>query len=849
MEQTFLELLKAELATKSEEEKKNMFLEETLKYLNVTMDADASCFTALLLYLVVQEKQNNLIGRIESMHAVACNKMVDRLMKDILRVREAYLSNNDFQKDILLIEKNLCLILESFDPEYLEKEYHLLYLEILSLTEDYHCYGDNEAIMPIPLDKRCVLAGVMIRLLKPEGCVFNPRAESGWLSACLPNCCTYIGSNSSAELTLLEKLFLINNKRISRFYPSNYPYSVEFDHLIWIPDYGHKYRMGGSRIKDTIRYDYQMVFNHYIKIMPEYGRAACIVPERFWNYKIRNEKYKKMLFDNDWVEKIIFLDNQMTIVILNKKKEHKGLVEVYDRVLDDSSDALELLNSIKGKKKLFVLNNREIIENGYKVNIMDIVRKVRIPVASKGMKVVQLRDLLTLSVVQGNSEDIISLFFEPQADYSPFKVRPFFYSGNNPGKKMLDYLVADVCNLSCYQPRLFRMNAGTVPFTVNGEIFLIKSDVVDVSYLVNELCKEYFVEQLFPYGDNNYSDDPYMLADVFLSLYILVPDCETTLERQKILYNQEKLVYLKSVNQSYGYDVDGVESNKATYLPAGTMLYNGKYRINEGIGKGGFGRTYRATGYFKSESKTIKSEVAVKEFFMSKIQKRDVKTLEVITPWEKADEVALSRKKFMTEAEKIKRFTDHPHIVNVYDVFDENGTCYYTMEYIEGGSLEDYVETMESGTLEESEAVRIIREVASALSEMHKHRMNHLDVKPKNIMMDEDGKAILIDFGAAHLYHEDVEKDSTILAISSDEYTPIEVGRIRDFSPATDIYSLGVTLYRLLVGQPIGREGLSEDTIKPDEISDKTWNAIRNAVQVFKDYRPQSIEEFLALLD
>ena len=185
---------------------------------------------------------------------------------------------------------------------------------------------------------------------------------------------------------------------------------------------------------------------------------------------------------------------------------------------------------------------------------------------------------------------------------------------------MLDYLVADVCNLSCYQPRLFRMNAGTVPFTVNGEIFLIKSDVVDVSYLVNELCKEYFVEQLFPYGENNYSDDPYMLADIFLSLYILVPDCETTLERQKILYNQEKLVYLKSVNQSYGYDVDEVESNKATYLPAGTMLYNGKYRINEGIGKGGFGRTYRATGYFKSESKTIKSEVAVKEFFMSKIQ-------------------------------------------------------------------------------------------------------------------------------------------------------------------------------------------------------------------------------------
>ena len=249
-----------------------------------------------------------------------------------------------------------------------------------------------------------------------------------------------------------------------------------------------------------------------------------------------------------------------------------------------------------------------------------------------------------------------------------------------------------------------------------------------------------------------------------------------------MLYNEEKLFYLKSINQSFGYNIDEVVSSKAIALPVGTLLYKGKYRINKYLGRGGFGITYKATGYFKVEGKTVKSEIAVKEFFMSDVQKRDVESQCVITPLEKLNEVALSRRKFMDEAGKIRQFTNHPHIVNVYDVFDENETCYYTMEYIEGASLEEYVESTEMGVLEEEEALRIIREVASALSEMHKHRMNHLDVNPKNIMMDEDGKAILIDFGAAHLYHEDVEKDSTILAVSSDEYTPIEVGKIRDFS-------------------------------------------------------------------
>ena len=849
MKQTLLELLKTELATKSEDEKMEIFVEETLRYMNVTISVDAASFSLFLLYLVSKENQVNLEDRIEALKELSCNEKVRRLMRNILFLRTNYLEDSKCKDDVLLIEKNICLILESFDSAFLKDHYNILFLDIISLCENYENDGRGKIISPISLEKRCALAWVIIGLLDPKGCVFNPRSNNGWLSAFLPKHCTYIGANDLNDLRLMDQLFLVDNNRISQFYLINYPKMVKFDYLIWIPDYRHKIRMADSRFTNPITDEYNWIFNHYITSIPESGKAACLVSDSFWNYHIRLVRYKRPMFDNDWVEKIIFLDNRMNIVIINKQKEKKGSVEIYDRVLDSNLDASELLNSIKEKKQCYILSNQEIKDNGYKIDIADIIRKARIPIASKGMKVIQLRELLSLVIEQGNTTDTFSVPFETQVDYSPFKVKLLSYTDCKRAKRSLTYLVADLCNSLSYQPRLFRLPEDKIPITEYGEIFLIKEDVVDESYLVNELWKDYFKEQLFPYGGNNFFDDPYMLADVFLSLYIQIPDCETSVERQKMLYNEEKLFYLKSINQSFGYNIDEVVSSKAIALPVGTLLYKGKYRINKYLGRGGFGITYKATGYFKVEGKTVKSEIAVKEFFMSDVQKRDVESQCVITPLEKLNEVALSRRKFMDEAGKIRQFTNHPHIVNVYDVFDENETCYYTMEYIEGGSLEEYVESTEMGVLEEEEALRIIREVASALSEMHKHRMNHLDVNPKNIMMDEDGKAILIDFGAAHLYHEDVEKDSTILAVSSDEYTPIEVGKIRDFSPATDIYSLGVILYRLLVGSPLGKEGLSEDTIKPDDISDKTWNAIRNAVQVFKDYRPQSIEEFLALLD
>lgn len=847
MEQTYLNSLKAELAYKSEEEKWEMFLQEVFLYIKVIDNLDAACFLVLLLKLYIEGYSVESGKWRIALHRLSEKKEVRNIVDIIIDSRNKY-KEFGFLENVLLIEKRSCVILATMNRDYLKRNFHYLFMDLLNLFEDYENSMFSKSIQAISLEKRCVWTRVIVRLLNPQGRLLNPRAGSGWLSTFLPENCEYVAGTSCSNLYLIEQMFQVFSERISSIYNTDYPKNVEFDNLIWFADYSHKNRMTDSRITSSIDSEYYQVFNGYIQSMPKNGKAACVVMDSFWNYRIRYDRFKKLLFDNDWVERIVFLDSRMSVVFFNKQKTQKGVVEIVDRMMEDNLDAVELYHSIIEKKNTYVVELSDIIQNHYKVDVLDIIRKKRIPVASKGMKVVQLRDLLSFLPLTNESQKNSRFYYEPQDDYSPFKNgrRSGITSNSLNGKNV--YLIADVCNPVSFQPRLIDLDGDVFPETESGEIFTVNVDLVDELYLVNELWKTYFKEQLFPHETYNFIDDPHMASDLFLSLYIQIPDCETSVERQRILYNEEKLKYLKSINQSYGYNIDEIAANKATSLPVGTTLYNGKYKVLECLPNGGFGKTYKAMGYFKIGGKTIKSEVAIKEFFMNRIQKRDAETLKVVTPLEKLDEVSSSRKKFMVEAEKIKQFSDHPHIVDVYDVFDENETCYYTMEYIEGGSLMDYVEQTETYTLQEEEALKIIREVASALSAMHRHRMNHLDVKPENILMSEEGKAVLIDFGAAHKFSNDDEA-SSLLAITSGGFSPIEIGQIKDFSPSTDIYSLGATLYWLLTGEEPPREGLSERDEKPECISDKVWKVLCVALRIYREERPQSIEEFLALLD
>ena len=280
-------------------------------------------------------------------------------------------------------------------------------------------------------------------------------------------------------------------------------------------------------------------------------------------------------------------------------------------------------------------------------------------------------------------------------------------------------------------------------------------------------------------------------------------------------------------------------------LPVGTVL-RGTYRIERFIHSGGFGCVYEVRHVL------LGTRHSVKEFFVKEFCNREEGTGRVTIGTEsQAKMVAHLRKKFVEEACAINGMS-HPNIVRVTDVFEENGTAYYVMDYIDGESLGDMVER--KGRLSEAQAVGYITQVADALGYVHSLNRLHLDIKPGNIMIGKDGRAILIDFGVSKQYDEVSGENTSTLAGKTPGFAPIEQmgNSVKKFTPATDIYALGATLYKLLTGErpPSSADRANDDELRPlpDSCSFPTRQAVAKAMELRQKDRPQSIADFLSLL-
>ena len=282
-------------------------------------------------------------------------------------------------------------------------------------------------------------------------------------------------------------------------------------------------------------------------------------------------------------------------------------------------------------------------------------------------------------------------------------------------------------------------------------------------------------------------------------------------------------------------------------LKHNTSLQSGRYRIIDTLGRGGFGITYLA------EQVMAHRKVCIKEYFPADYYRRDISSGVITLASEGfAEMMNRFKTKFIKEAQTIAAL-DHPNIIHIHDIFEENNTAYYVMEYVEGESLSEVVKR--NGVLSESEAIGYIRQTASALEYIHSKQIMHLDVKPGNVMIRQmDGSAILIDFGLSKHYDAvSGEATSTTPVGVSHGFAPIEqykCGGVSRFSPETDIYSLGATLYYLVTGKipPEAATLVTEPLNIPERVSSTVRDAISKAMSIAPAQRPHSVNDFLSML-
>jgi len=297
-------------------------------------------------------------------------------------------------------------------------------------------------------------------------------------------------------------------------------------------------------------------------------------------------------------------------------------------------------------------------------------------------------------------------------------------------------------------------------------------------------------------------------------------------------------------------------------LPIGTIIKGGhhRYRVEEVLGQGGYGITYRVSTRVVYGNIRVDVHFAVKEYFVKGICWRSDDGITMSYAASSKDDVEESLHDFMVEGDRLAKICKgNNHIVDVNEVFPANNTAYYVLEYITGGNLQDMVS--KQGALPEQTAVNMILPIVRAADYIHHHKLLHLDIKPENIMLrrnDEGNRSepVLIDFGISLHFTADGDLTSKHdSAFASRGYAPMEqYAGITHFAPETDVYALGATLFYMLKGRaPLSAFDVRPDYVAdalPQHISDRVRKAISAAMRPMAYDRLKTANDFeRALLD
>lgn len=282
-------------------------------------------------------------------------------------------------------------------------------------------------------------------------------------------------------------------------------------------------------------------------------------------------------------------------------------------------------------------------------------------------------------------------------------------------------------------------------------------------------------------------------------------------------------------------------------LPNGTLLHG--YRVQRCIGGGGFGVTYLA------QESLLNRTVVIKENFPDSLCYREEGTLDVLmhNPEDGKEGFAWAMNNFLREV-RLLATLDHPCIAKVYSYFEEHGTAYYVVEYINGISLDKLAaQHAEMGQpIAQSSLFGLMVRLLDALDYLHSRKLLHRDIKPDNILITRNGLPVIIDFGAAREAYGDLSNN----IVETPGFSPAEQSTPDgNMGPWTDIYALGATMYYILTGTclPPAKQRLIYDTADPLSSNERLCSTysptllatIDRAISPLPEHRYQSVAEWM----
>jgi serine/threonine protein kinase len=283
-------------------------------------------------------------------------------------------------------------------------------------------------------------------------------------------------------------------------------------------------------------------------------------------------------------------------------------------------------------------------------------------------------------------------------------------------------------------------------------------------------------------------------------------------------------------------------------LPAGTRF--GELEILRVLGVGGFGIVYLAQDH------SLEREVALKEYMPASLASRGLGPQVTIRSGSYAETYAVGLRSFVNEAKLLAKF-DHPSLVKVYRFWEDNGTAYMIMPYLQGRTLRDARRAMTQAP-DEAWIRAALDPIMSAIELLHREGVYHRDIAPDNILLPPEGPPILLDFGAARRVISD--RTQSLTAILKPSYAPIEqyaeMTSLRQ-GPWTDLYALGAVMHFLLAGNPPApatARAVQDDALPLAQrsfagVSPRFLAAIDWALAVRPQQRPQNIDQLRAAID